>query len=233
MLKILSRKTLVTCCLTAAVAGGVVTTPLAFAQNQPAERGHKAGDKQAADGKQMSVEQCTAEWKAGPQKAAKMMTEKYGEPSGMTPTRLIWTDKGPFKEIILINEEIQHDFPVPHKDYLQHVVEFKVPTDKIGELAEFDGSIIVDRTRGTIGARCDIEAHNLLALNLAYDVINGKKNAEEARKEFGEIVKAEMAGKKHDYLSKLTFQPMPKAGDADTALMKGKPGEAQPAAAQE
>ncbi len=240
---------------TAAYAAVVSILPLAgtaFAQNQPADRPgdltgqaqpagqaqtagdkHSAGDKHQNHGKQLSVEQCTADWAAGPKKAAMMMSEKYGEPSGMTPTRLVWTDKGPFKEIILLNEEIQHDFPMPHKDYLQHVVEFKVPTDKVGELAEFDGSIIVDRTRGTIGARCDTEAHNLLALNLAYDIINGKKNAEQARTEFGEIVKAEMSGKKHDYLSKLTFQPMPNAGDKDMALAPGQPGEAQPAAAQE
>ncbi len=208
----------------------------AFAQHQPADRptgpagqSQMAGDKHAAGGKQMSVEQCTADWSAGPKKAAKMMSEKYGEPSGVTPTRLVWTDNGPFKEIILLNEEIQHDFPMPHKDYLQHVVEFKVPTDKVSELAKFDGSIIVDRTRGTIGARCDTEAHNLLALNLAYDIINGKKNAEQARKEYGEIAKAEKSGTTHEYLSKLTFQPMPNAGDADMALKKGQPGEAHTA----
>ncbi len=238
---------------TAAYAAIVSILPLAgttFAQNQPAgqpaepaaadtarteqtEQAQTAGDKQAAGGKQKSVEQCTADWAAGPKKAAMMMSEKYGEPSGVAPTRLVWTDKGPFKEIILLNEEIQHDFPMPHKDYLLHVVELKVPTDKVGELAEFDGSIVVDRTRGTIGARCDTEAHNLLALNIAYDIINGKKNAEQARTEFGEIVKAEMSGQKHDYLSKLTFQPTPNAGDKDMALAPGQPGEAQPAAARE
>ncbi len=73
----------------------------------------------------------------------------------------------------------------------------------------------------------------MLALNLAYDIINGKKNVEQARKEYGEIAKAEMSGKKHDYLSKLTFQPMPNAGDKDMATMKGKPGEAQPPVARE
>ncbi len=234
---------------TAAYAAIVSILPLAgtaSAQNQPADRpgdlteqaqpaaqAQTAGDKHQNHGKQISVEQCTADWEAGPKKAAKAMQEKYGEPNGVTPTRLVWTDKGPFKEIILLNEEIQHDFPMPHKDYLLHAVEFKVPTDKVAELAEFDGSIIVDRTRGTIGARCDTEAHNLLALNIAYDIINGKKNAEQARKAFGEIAKAEKMGKQHEYLSKLTFQPMPNAGDKDMALAPGQPGEAQPAAAQE
>lgn len=229
---------------TAAYAAIVSILPLAgtaFAQNQPADRpaepagqAQPAGDKQTAGGKQMTVEQCTANWPAVSQKAAKEMVGKYGQPNGMTPTRLVWTDKDSFKEIILLNEAIQHDFPMPHKDCLEHVVEFKVPTDKVGELAEFDGSIIVDRTRGTIGARCDTEAHNLLALNLAYDVINGKKNAEQARKEYGEIAMSmKKTGTTPDYAAKLNFQPMPNSGDTDMALTKGQPGEAQPAAARE
>lgn len=42
-----------------------------------------------------------------------------------------------------------------------------------------------------------------------------------------------MSGKKHDYLSKLTFEPMPNAGDKDMAMRKGQTGEPQPAAARE
>ncbi len=37
------------------------------------------------------------------------------------------------------------------------------------------GFPIVDRTRGTLSARCDNEAQDMLALNLAWDVINKKK----------------------------------------------------------
>ncbi len=214
MLKSFSHKTLVTCCLTAAVAGGVITTTSAFAQNQP------AGQAQKADAMHMSAEKIIADWKAVPMKAAKAMMEKYGQPSIVAPTCLIWMDKAPFKEIILLNEEIQHDFPMPHKDCLEHVVNFNVPTDKVGDLAKFDGSIIVDRTRGTISARCDSEAHNILALNLAYDIINGTKSVDEARKSYGEIAMKQMNGEKPDYTAKLNFQPMPNAGDTDKALMK-------------
>jgi len=191
---------------------------LSFAEDKvsaPAAEMH-AKDKMMT----MSAEQCIADWKPGPMKAAKAMMEKYGEPSGVTPNCLIWTDKAPFAEIILLNEEIQHDFPMPHKDYLEHVVNFKVPADKVGELAEFDGSIVVDRTRGTLSARCDTEEHNLLALNLAWDIINGKKNVEEARKAYGEIAMKDMKGEKGEYLTKLMFQPMPSAGDPDMTMKK-------------
>ena len=41
------------------------------------------------------------------------------------------------------------------------------------DLARFDGSVIVERTRGEIGARCDKEEMNYLALNLAHDIVTG------------------------------------------------------------
>ncbi len=192
-----------------------------------------AANMQANDKtKTLSAEQTISDWKPEPKKAAKAMMDKYGQPRGVTPHRLIWTDKAPFTEIILINEEIQHDFPMPHKDCLEHVVNFKVPTDKVGDLAEFDGSIIVDRTRGTLSARCDSEAHNLLALNLAWDIINNKKSVEEARKAYGQMAMKAMKGEKGEYLTKLMFQPMPRAGDAGTTTVEGQPNEAQPAVAR-
>ncbi len=47
--------------------------------------------------------------------------------------------------------------------------------DKYEDLAMFDGSVIVERTKDEISARCDKEEMNLLALNLANDVAAGKK----------------------------------------------------------
>ena len=35
-----------------------------------------------------------------------------------------------------------------------------------------------------MSARCDLEGHNILTVNLAHDIAMGKKSAEEARKEF-------------------------------------------------
>ena len=162
----------------------------------------------------------TDKWPESAKKAVKEMTDKYGEPSGSMPTQLVWTNKGPYKEIILLNEEYEHDFPVMHKDCLEHVVAYKVPVDKIGDLAKFDGSVIVDRTRGTLGARCDTEAHNLIALNLANDIITGKKSVDEARQAYADIVKEEKDGKKPAYTQTLQFKPVAlmSAGDKDMPL---------------
>ncbi len=39
-----------------------------------------------------------------------------------------------------------------------------------------------------MSAGCDLEGHNILTLNLANDIVMGKKSADEARKAFGQNV---------------------------------------------
>ncbi|MEX2153654.1 MAG: hypothetical protein WD825_09970 [Gemmatimonadaceae bacterium] len=56
-----------------------------------------------------------------------------------------------------------HSFPKPHTDLLEQFIDYRVPVDKYDELAAYDGSVIVERTKGEISARCDKEAMNFLA----------------------------------------------------------------------
>jgi hypothetical protein len=192
----------------------------------------------AQDPKSQDAKVSIDEWPQASQKAYKEMQQKYGDPDGVTSTRIVWTNKGPFKEIILINEPIDHNFPKPHTDVLEHVIAYDVPVDKVGDLARFDGSVIVDRTRGTLSARCDSEAHNLVALNLAHEVIQGKKSVDEARAAYTEAARMEMQGQTGAMAKQLQFQPqqMAKGGDPDQATLSVQSGEsgdqAQPAAGQ-
>ena len=72
----------------------------------------------------------------------------------------------------------------------------------------------MDRTRGELSARCDSEAHNLLALNLANDVISGNKSVEDARAAYAQMAMAEKEGQLSAYLQKLQFLS-PTGGSAD------------------
>jgi hypothetical protein len=145
------------------------------------------------------------DWPETAKKAAEAMMEKYGEPTEQTPSLLIWKNTGPFTHTMVYKEEIQHDFPMPHKDVLEQVLNYDVPVDKYDDLAEFDGSVIVERTQGTMAARCDKEAANTLALKLANDIIKGTKSVQEAREFYGEAMMAMLKGDKKDYLTKLQF----------------------------
>ena len=78
--------------------------------------------------------------------ASDLITE-YGLPKDSNAHELTWYDNGPWKRTLLHKEEIQHNFPYPHKDVLEQTVNYRVPVGKIGDLVKYDGSLLVDRTR--------------------------------------------------------------------------------------
>ncbi|MEO5675417.1 MAG: hypothetical protein ABIQ74_12300 [Chitinophagales bacterium] len=154
-------------------------------------------------------------WPEASQMAAKDMMDKYGKPDVMGPEVLGWMNKGQWESIYVNKQVTKHSFPVEHTDMLMQTISYKVPVEKYDELGKFDGSVGVDRTQGLLSARCDMEGNNLLALNLAHDIITGKKTVEEARKAYGEIVKEKMNGGNPEYMQKLTFSPQGGSGDPD------------------
>lgn len=93
---------------------------------------------------------------------------------------LIWNKAGPWKRIVAYRKLDPHNFPAPHYDSVESFLDHAIPPEKTGPLAEFDGSVVFNRTRGELSARCHEEA-NFLALNLANDVATGQKSVEKAR----------------------------------------------------
>lgn len=158
-------------------------------------------------------------WPKGSADAARTMIRQYGAPDEVTPTMLVWNDNGPWKRTIVSREEVAHDFPVPHTDMVEQFIDYRVPPDKFDELAAYDGSVIVERTKGELSARCGKEAMNFLALNLAVDIIDGKKDVAEARRFYAETAQRTMTAMKNKqplpaYTSGLLFE-VPDGGTAD------------------
>ncbi len=81
--------------------------------------------------------------------------------------------------MVLTADEVVHNFPTPHTDFLTQYVDYPVPAAKASDLLAFDGSVILDRTAGQVGARCDHEAYNTLTLNLAGEIIEGRRTVAE------------------------------------------------------
>lgn len=149
-----------------------------------------AGTAMAQERVAESATQIVAEWPETARMAANDMMERYGRPDEVTPTRLVWFDTGPWKRTIVYREEVQHDFPMPHKDVLEQFIDYDVPPEMFDELATYDGSVIVERTKGEVSARCDKEAANFLALNLANGIIEGEYTVEQARDTYAEQIMA-------------------------------------------
>ena len=183
--------------------------PVTVRFDASADEASMQSDMQGTDEASMSpdMQAFIADWSEASQKAAVEMMEKYGAPDEMTESLLIWRDNAPFVRTYVYSEAIDHDWPTPHKDVVEQFVHYDVPEDMFDELAMFDGSVIAERTKGEISARCHSEFANLIALNLADDVVTGEKDVEEARDAYVEAVKAHMAGDSPEIAQRLTFEP--------------------------
>ena len=164
-----------------------------------------------------SLQELTASWSPAARDATRQMIDRYGGPQEATANRLIWHDNRPWKTTEVVNEELVHNFPLPHHDVLIQTVAIDVPTDKYSALAQFDGSVMAGRTSGELSVRCDREENNYIALNLANDVIEGRLTVAQARERLTELVQAVKNGQKPAYAGGIQFSlPVSnRTGDAD------------------
>lgn len=145
------------------------------------------------------------DWNETSRNVAVTMMQKYGAPNEATDSMLIWHDNGPWRRTIVYKEAVDHHFPMPHKDVLEQFIAYKVEPKHFDELAAYDGSVIVERTKGEISARCDKEAANFLALNLANEIVEGNMSVKQARQAYAENIKQFMQGDKPDIMQGLAF----------------------------
>jgi len=159
-----------------------------------------------------------AKWPVSSQKAAQEMLDKYGLPQGITNEMLVWNKTGLFKKTIVYKEDTINLFPERHSDVLEQVVDFAVPKDKVLHLWEFDGSISIDKVKGELIARNQSEEMNVLALNLAVEIIAGKFTPEQARKEFSSTWEAFKRGNASQYVTNLNFSQSSNSGNPDQSI---------------
>lgn len=162
-------------------------------------------------------------WPEESREAARLVIEKYGEPDEATETELIWHKPGPWKRMIASKTFYKHNFPAPHIDAVESVLNYRVPPEKFTELARFDGSVIVERTAGEVSARCHDEEANFLALNLMHDIVTGAKTAEEARQYYAKEFADYRRKKPTPYMQGLRFKPADGgAADPDERLLSDR-----------
>lgn len=167
----------------------------------------------------ITIRKTISTWMEDPKQAAKRLVDYYGEPDEYSKNRLIWhnTYDG-WKKTELVNQMVAHNFPAPHHDYLEQWIDYQVPLDMFDSLATFDGSVIAERTKGEISARCGGTSMNFVAINLAHDILTKNKTIQEARNEYTRLYKAYQNGKKPAYTQKLQFDlPQGDTTDPDVA----------------
>lgn len=130
------------------------------------------------------------DWADSPRLTAEKLVAQYGAPDESTPSMLMWNNlrDGPWKRIVLHRYEVPHLFPYPHTDFLEQVLDYAVPLERVGDLVAFDGSLAVDRTRGELIARCNSEKTNYAIINVANAIVAGRISVEIARQQLADAV---------------------------------------------
>ena len=152
-----------------------------------------------------SIDEALLAWPRRPKAIVKDLIDKYGMPHEATPAIVSWHYTTPWRRIIVYREGVQHNFPSRHTDYLKQTIAYRVPPNKSGDLLLFNGSILVDRTRGELAARCGSEGMNFLLINLANDIVQGKLSVNEARTRCSKLSRMINLGWPESYSQGLQF----------------------------
>jgi len=160
-------------------------------------------------------------WPQSAQDLAAQLVARYGRPNASTADELLWHENSPWKRTVLYRAGVRHDFPTPHQDILEQTINYRVPADKIADLAAYDGSLIVDRTRGELSVHCDSEQANILTLNIADDIVKGERSVDQALAYHAQVVRGVQIGERESYPERLKFMPQ-------TATQAADPGSEAP-----
>ncbi|HEX6236743.1 MAG TPA: hypothetical protein VFZ68_06095 [Acidimicrobiales bacterium] len=159
-------------------------------------------------------------WPEESREAAQLVIDEYGEPHEATATQLTWHDVGPWKRMVASRTFYDHNFPAPHIDSVESFIDYRVPPEVFTPLAQFDGSVIVERTAGEVSARCHDEQANFLALNLMHDVVTRQRDVAGARAHYAEEFAGYRRGDPTPYMDGLRFQPGGEpTADPDTRML--------------
>lgn len=191
----------------------VMTGCTMFKKTQPTNPAQSSGTSESANVQTESKNQeafnkaasLTNGWPESSVTAAKEMVQKYGDPTETTSESLIWRNFAPFKEIIVHKAVYSHRFPLLHQNALEHVVDYKAPIGKIDDVWRYNGSIVLNRTKGEMSSFAENEAMNILGLNLAHNVLSGRMGADAARITFGKETLNFLNGNKTAYTQVLNF----------------------------
>jgi hypothetical protein len=159
------------------------------------------------------------DWPEESREAARLVIDKYGEPDEATESQLTWHQPGPWKRVVASKTFYRHSFPAPHIDAVESVIDYRVPVDKFTPIAQFDGSVVVERTAGEVSARCHDEQANFLALNLMHDIVRGVRTPQEAREYYVREFADARRKQPTPYMEGLRFTPGSEAADPDQRVL--------------
>ena len=144
-------------------------------------------------------------WPPHTRNAAGLLLEKYGRPDQFDRETLVWFNNGEWKRTIVHRKVSRRDPSGKTRDFLEQTLGYLVPADKIADIERFSPMIEVSRTAGEITCSSESESKNRLALNMADEIVTGKRGVADARAEYLKTSRLAASGKYSEYLEALQF----------------------------
>jgi hypothetical protein len=145
-----------------------------------------------------TAETIIRDWPERPRLAARALIEKYGAPDIAGDDSLSWVGNRPWDDTVVRRT-------APAGESLQQSIHYPVSLPKLAALRGLGGRIEYDSSSGELSSYSDSEALNFLALNLADEVVAGKRSPEQARESYGRTRELAEAGKSSPYTSGFLF----------------------------
>lgn len=143
-------------------------------------------------------------WSPPSADAARRLIDLYGAPDDAVPNKLTWHGKGPWRRIVVWNRPRVYRSPRDF-DLIMQTVKYPVTREQAAELVAFSGALVVNVDGGELSSRGSREEVNYLNLNLADEVLRGRKTVEEAQLVYRRVLDLTAAGKSSPYVSGLRF----------------------------
>ncbi len=133
----------------------------------------------------------------------KDVINEFGQPDFLDPHpkgMAVWTEetlkqRGKiWQSILLIDEAWIHNSPEPHYDFLYTCYRHEVPKNKLCDVIGVSDSIIYDKLKHELTARCHFMGADIATLALAVKVSNGEMSLNEAKKNYGPYIMSTMPG---------------------------------------
>jgi hypothetical protein len=151
------------------------------------------------------AEAVIAGWSQTSRAAAARLLEKYGTPDLVSPSRLVWRDKG-LVSMVEVWDQTAGD--KSGAEIIELVVDYRVPPEKEAELASFSDRVQASPDGKELVAWAQSEEAAILALNLSNEIILGIKSPEEARDLYDRTLELSAAGKSSPFMEGLLFLPI-------------------------
>ncbi len=144
-------------------------------------------------------------WPDVPRLAADEMLKRYGVPDEIAGSRLQWDGRGDWLYTTVYRDE---DLP-RRSGVVEQAVRYRVPVGNWRDLSAMSMGVSYDSVEAALVASSESEETNTLALNVAVDVIKGRRGVDEARRFYRRTLDLSLSGKSSRYTRRLLFKPTP------------------------